>query len=146
METCEVRYEYPDDSYPVVIKYCVNKKIDKTQKDISEHDIETNLNATKMMIEKYPDGHDDEKKRENRKGEIHRVIYAKVTEIHQYALYNVTFEIPDDTNPTEMKKFVNNEEDGKKEITAQNEDEGVIQKVSTEYEKETNWDTLYKVI
>ena len=42
---------------------CVNKKLDETHRDISEHDIETNLNATKMVIEKYPDGHDDDKKK-----------------------------------------------------------------------------------
>ena len=39
---------------------CVNKKLDETQRYISEHDIETNMNATKMVIEKYPDGHEDD--------------------------------------------------------------------------------------
>ena len=52
-----------------MIEYCVNKKLDETYRDISEHDIETNLNATKKVIEKYPDGHDGDKKknRENKK-------------------------------------------------------------------------------
>ena len=55
--TCEVRDEYPDDSSPVAMEDCVNKKLDETHRDISEHDIETNLNAIKMVIEKYLDGH-----------------------------------------------------------------------------------------
>ena len=33
------------------MEYCVNKKLDETQRDISEHDTETNLNATKRVIE-----------------------------------------------------------------------------------------------
>ena len=41
------------------MEYCVNKKLDEKHIDISEHDIESNLNATKLVIEKYPDGHDD---------------------------------------------------------------------------------------
>ena len=51
------------------MEYYVNKKLDETHRDISEHDVETNMNATKMEIEKYPDGHDDdkEKNRENKK-------------------------------------------------------------------------------
>ena len=93
------------------------------------------MNTTKMLIEKYPDGHDDDKreKRENKKGEIYRVISEKVTEIHQDSLDKVTIEIPDDTTPAEMLKCVNNEEDDKKKITSENEDEGVIHRVSTEY-------------
>ena len=39
MATCEVRYEYPYDSYPVVMEDFVNKNLDETHKDISEHDI-----------------------------------------------------------------------------------------------------------
>ena len=50
MSTCEVRDEYPDDSSPVVMEDCVNKKLDKTHRDISEHEIETYLNATKILI------------------------------------------------------------------------------------------------
>ena len=50
MATCEVRDEYTDDSSPVVMADCVNKKLYETHIDISEHDIETNLNATKMVI------------------------------------------------------------------------------------------------
>ena len=62
VETCEVGDEYIDESYPVVMKDYLNNKLDETHKDISEHDIETNLNATKMVIEKYQDGHDDDEK------------------------------------------------------------------------------------
>ena len=58
--TCEVIYEYPDDSYTVVMEDFVNKKMDETHRYISEHDIESNINATKIVIEKYPDAHDDE--------------------------------------------------------------------------------------
>ena len=49
--TCEVRDEYLDQSSTVVIEDCVNKKLDETHRDISEHDIETNLSTTKMVIE-----------------------------------------------------------------------------------------------
>ena len=42
------------------------------------------------------------------------------TEIYQDALDKVTIEIPDDTTPDEMEKCENNEEDDKKEITADN--------------------------
>ena len=45
-----------------------------------------------------------------------------------------------------MEKCVNNKEDDKKEITSENEDEGVIHRDITEYKKETNQDTLDKVI
>ena len=44
-----------------------------------------------------------------------------------------------------MEKSVNNEEDDKKEISAENEDEGLIQIVSTEYQIEINRDTMYKL-
>ena len=46
---------------------CVNKKLDKTHRDIYEHDIETNMNATKMVIEKHPDGHDNDERKNQRK-------------------------------------------------------------------------------
>ena len=45
-----------------------------------------------------------------------------------------------------MQKCVNNEDDDEKEITADNEDEGVINRDITEHEKETNQDTLDKLI
>ena len=61
----EVRDEYPYELYPVVMEDCVNKKLDEIHRDISEHDIETNLNATKMVIEKYPDGRDDDEKKKH---------------------------------------------------------------------------------
>ena len=69
-----------------------------------------------------------------------------VTEIHQDALDKVIIEIPDDTTPSEMDKCVNNQYYDKKEITVENEDEGIIQRDITEYEKETIWYTFYKVI
>ena len=87
----------------------------QTHRDISEHDIYTNCGATKMVIENFPDGHDDDKKKNReKKGEIHRVISGKVTEIHQDASDKITIEIPDDTTPPEMEICVNNEEYDKK--------------------------------
>ena len=41
----------------------MNRKLDETPRDISEHDMETNMNATKMVIEKYTDDHDHEEKK-----------------------------------------------------------------------------------
>ena len=64
--------------------------------------------------------------RGSKNSEIQRFISRRVTEIHQDALEKVTIEIPDDKIPAEMEKCVNNEEDDEKEITAENEDEGVI--------------------
>ena len=58
-----------------------------------------------------------------------------VTEIHQDDLDNVTIESPYDTTPIDMEKYVNNEDDNKKEITSENEDEGVIHINITENEK-----------
>ena len=51
VEICEVRDEYPDDSSPVLMEDCVNKNLDETHRDISKHDIETNRDAMKMLIE-----------------------------------------------------------------------------------------------
>ena len=118
------------------MEYCVNKKLDETHRYISEHDMENNLNATKMVIEKYLYSHDDDewkKTEKTNKGEIHRFISEKVTEIHQDALDKVKIESQDDTIPDEMEKCVNSEEYDKEKIRAENEDEGVIQRVSTEY-------------
>ena len=66
---------------------------------------------------------------------MHRDISEKVAEICKDALDKVTIEIPDDTTPANMQKCVNIKEDDKKEITAENEYEGVIHRVSTQYEK-----------
>ena len=44
-----------------------------------------------------------------------------------------------------MEEGVNNGDYDEKEITAENEDEGEIHRDMTEYEKETNWDSLDKV-
>ena len=38
-----------------------------THRDISQRDIKTNMNATKMVIEKYTDGHDDDEKEKREK-------------------------------------------------------------------------------
>ena len=45
-----------------------------------------------------------------------------------------------------MKEYVKNENDDKKEITAQNEGEDLIHIVITKNERENNWDNLEKVI
>ena len=63
VEICEVRDEHHDYSSPVLMEYCVNNNLYDTHRDISEHDKETNLYATKMMIEIFPDGHDDDEKK-----------------------------------------------------------------------------------
>ena len=47
----------------------------------------------------------------------------------------VIWKLPRDTSPIEMKGYVSNEDDNKKEITAGNEDEGEINRDITEYEK-----------
>ena len=54
-------------------------------------------------------------------------------------------ECPYDTSPIDMVEGVNNGDDDEKERTAENEDEGEIHRDMTEYEKETNWDSLDKV-
>ena len=40
MSAWEVRYEYPDDAYPVFMEDSVNKKLDGNHIDIYEHDID----------------------------------------------------------------------------------------------------------
>ena len=54
-------------------------------------------------------------------------------------------EYPDETCPIEMGGGVNNEDDDKKEITADNEYEGVIHRNFTDNEKENIQDILDKV-
>ena len=39
MDICEVNDEFPDGKSPVVMEYCVNKNLDETHRDISEHGI-----------------------------------------------------------------------------------------------------------
>ena len=60
MEICEVRDECPDDTYSVVMQYCVNQNLYETHRNISEHDIETNWDAMKIVLEESPDDYDDE--------------------------------------------------------------------------------------
>ena len=55
-------------------------------------------------------------------------------------------EFSDDTTPSEMEEYVNNEDDDEKEITEKNEYECVIHIDIIEYEKDTIRDTLDKVI
>ena len=52
------------------MKYCVNDNLDETHRDISENDIETNWYSTKMVIGKYPDGHDDDEKKTPEKKKV----------------------------------------------------------------------------
>ena len=66
MEIFEVRHECPDETYPVVMEGCVNKNMDETHRDISEHDIETNWDAMKVVIEEFPDGHGDDEEQHHR--------------------------------------------------------------------------------
>ena len=42
------------------MEYYVNNNLDETHRDISEHDIETNRDIIKMVIEECPGGHDDD--------------------------------------------------------------------------------------
>ena len=58
MDICEVRYEYPDDSSTVMTEDCVNKNLDETHTDISEHDKEINWDAMKTLIEVFPESCD----------------------------------------------------------------------------------------
>ena len=51
MEVCEVRGEFPDDKYPVVIKGCGNNNLDEIHRDITEDETETNWDAMKMVTE-----------------------------------------------------------------------------------------------
>ena len=62
-DICEVRDLCPDDKSPVVMEDFVNNYLDETHRDVSEHYIETNKDAMKMVIEEYPDGHDDDDKK-----------------------------------------------------------------------------------
>ena len=68
VDICEIRDEYPDDSSTVVMEYFVNKNLDETHIDISEHHIWTNWGAMKMVIYRFSDGHDyDKMKKHQRK-------------------------------------------------------------------------------
>ena len=67
VEICEVRYKYPDDLSLVMMEDCANKNMDEIYRDISEHDIETNWDAIKMVLEKIQDGNDDDEKKHYRK-------------------------------------------------------------------------------
>ena len=60
MKICEVRNECPDNTYPFVIEDCVNNNLDEIHRDITEHEIETNRYAMKMVIEECSDGQDDD--------------------------------------------------------------------------------------
>ena len=53
---------------------------------------------------------------------------------------------PDDTSPVEMEEGVKNDVNDEKEITAENEDLGVINRYVIENEVETNQDILDKVL
>ena len=66
MEICEVRYECPDDTSPVLTEYGLNKNLDEIHRYIYEHDIENNRNSMKIVTEAFPYGHDDDKKKNAR--------------------------------------------------------------------------------
>ena len=51
MEIFEVIYEFHDGTSPVVMEDCVNKNMDETHTDISEHSIKTKKDSMKMVIE-----------------------------------------------------------------------------------------------
>ena len=77
--------------------------------------------------------HEKEKIAEN---EDESVIHRDMTE-NEHGTNWDTFDkstqvCPDDTSPVEMEEGVNNEEDHKKQKTAQNEDESVIHRDITE--------------
>ena len=55
-------------------------------------------------------------------------------------------EFPDDTSSVEMEKGLNNEDEDEKEITSENEYEGVIHRDITDNIKENIQDILDKVI
>ena len=60
MDIYEVIYEYTDDTSPAVMEDCVNNNLDEIHGDITEHEIETNRYAMKMVIEECSDGQDDD--------------------------------------------------------------------------------------
>ena len=68
---------------------CANKNLDETHKDISEHDIETNQYAMKMVIEECLDGHDDDEKKTSEKKVISRVMTENEKKTNRYNLDKV---------------------------------------------------------
>ena len=50
-------------------------------------------------------------------------------------MYKLIIECPDDATPADMEEGVNNEDEDEKEITEENEYEGVIYRDITDYEK-----------
>ena len=62
MDICEFRDEYLDDASLVVMNDFVKNKLDEIHRDIYDHDIETNRDAIKMVIEEFSDDHVDDKK------------------------------------------------------------------------------------
>ena len=103
VEICEVRNEYPDASYPVVMEDCVDNNSGETQRNMFEQNIKTNLDATKMVIETFLDVHDDDKKKKSEKkiGEIHTVTFEKIKEIHWDVLDKEKNESSNDTIPAD---------------------------------------------
>ena len=84
MDICEVRDECTGGTYPVVMEYFVNKNLDETHRDLSEHEKESNLYAVKMAIEECPDVRDDNKKEKHqiKKQEINEQIYYQKGKIN----------------------------------------------------------------
>ena len=64
MGICEVRDKFPDGTSPDVMEDFLNKNLCETNKEISEHDNETNRDSMKIVIEEFPDGCDDNEREE----------------------------------------------------------------------------------
>ena len=90
-------------------------------------------------MEKCVNNEDDDKKEITTQNEDEGVIHRDITEYekdtNRDTLNKVTEECSDETSPIKMEEGVNNEEDDEKEITSDNEDEGVIHRNITENEK-----------
>ena len=59
---------------------CVNKNLDEIKRDITEHEIETNGDAMKMLIQKFPYVQDDDKKEEIAENKNKSAINRDITE------------------------------------------------------------------
>ena len=109
MNICEVIDECPDDISPVSMEDCLNNNLDEIHRDITEHDIKTNHDTMKMIIEIFSDGqYYDEKKLENKnEGVIQRDITTNEIKNNQYTLNKVMESCIDETTPAEMEECVN---------------------------------------
>ena len=88
-------------------------------------------------MEEFVNNEDDEKKEIIANNEYEGVVHRDVTEDLKTwdTLDKVIEECLDYISPIDIEKGVNNEDDAKKEITADNEYEGVIHRDITDYDK-----------